>query len=302
VQNALTLAKTTALAALILLGLAMWTRVAPAPMVAATAPAPDASLLAGLAGAFVPVLFSIGGWQQMNMVAGEVRDPERIIPRSLFLGIAIVLFVYLGANAVFLHVLGRDGLAASGAVAADTASRLVGGWGAAAITVAAMMSILGIVNVILLANPRVFYAMARDGVFLPFAARIHPRFGTPHWSIALLGGWSLALLLLTRGRIGELLGGVVFADWIFFGLGAASVFALRRKRPDARRPYRAWGYPLLPALFVLAAVLAVAAAIASAPAASLRGALLLALGAPAYAWLRRGRAADARPGSAEERA
>ncbi|HEU4565716.1 MAG TPA: amino acid permease, partial [Gemmatimonadaceae bacterium] len=151
--------------------------------------------------------------------------------------------------------------------------------------------------VILLATPRVFYAMARDGAFLPFAARIHPRFGTPHWSIALMGGWALALLFLTQGRIGELLGGVVFADWIFFGLGAATVFVLRRTRATLERPYRVWGYPLVPAFFVLAAIAAVASAVASAPAASLRGALLLALGVPLhYLFVRRraSRAGDRR--------
>ncbi len=277
VQNVLAVAKIAALAALILGGLVLWTKLGPPPAVP-NAPAPRDSLVSGLATAFVAVLFTIGGWQQMSMVAGEIRDPARTIPRALFVGIGIVIAIYLGANAVYLHALGRDGLAASSAVAADTATRLVGATGATFITVAAMLSILGFVNVVILASPRVFFAMARDGVFLQVAARVHPRFGSPHISILIMGGWAIALLVITRGEIGALLSGVVFADWIFFGLGAASVFALRRSRPDAPRPYRAWGYPVVPALFVVAAVLGIVSAYVSSFRTSLLGTGILLLG------------------------
>jgi basic amino acid/polyamine antiporter, APA family len=269
------------------LGLALWTRLG-APPAVPDAPAPRASALAGLAAAFVPVLFTIGGWQQMNMVAAEIRDPGRVIPRALGVGIAIVVAIYLGANAVYLHALGRDGLAASAAVAADTASRLLGDAGATAVTVAAMLSILGFVNVTVLANSRIVYAMARDGQFVAGAARVHPRFGSPHVAIVTMGAWAVALLLLARGDVGALLSGVVFADWIFFGLGAASVFALRRQRPEADRPYRALGYPAVPAFFVAAAVVGIVSAVVSAPGMSAVGAALLALGALVFALRRRG--------------
>ena len=277
VQNVFTVAKIVALAALILGGLALWTKLG-APPAVPNAPASRDSLAAGLATAFVAVLFTIGGWQQMNMVAGEIRDPARTIPRALTLGIAIVIACYLGANAVYLRALGRDGLAASSAVAADTATRLVGSTGATFITVAAMLSILGFVNVVILATPRIFFAMARDGVFLQAAARVHPRFGSPHISVLIMGAWAIALLLITRGQIGALLSGVVFADWIFFGLGAASVFALRRSRPDAPRPYRAWGYPVVPGLFVVAAVLGIVSAFVASPRTSLLGTGILLVG------------------------
>lgn len=277
VQNTLTVAKIVALAALIVFGLAMWARLGTPPAVA-SAPAPRESLAAGLAAAFVAVLFTIGGWQQMNMVAGEIRDPARTIPRALALGIAIVIACYLGANAVYLRALGRDGLAASGAVAADTATRLVGSIGGTMISVAAMLSILGFVNVVILATPRVFFAMARDGVFLQAAARVHPRFGSPHVSILIMGAWAIALLFIAGGEIGALLSGVVFADWIFFGLGAASVFALRRARPHAARPYRAWGYPIVPAFFVVAAAFGIVSAFVASPRTSLLGTAILAAG------------------------
>ncbi|MDF2771103.1 MAG: steT [Geminicoccaceae bacterium] len=281
VQNVLAVAKIAALAALILGGLVLWTTLG-APVAVPDAPPPRESLAAGLATAFVAVLFTIGGWQQMNMVAGEIRDPARTIPRALTLGIGIVITCYLGANAVYLRALGRDGLAASTAVAADTATRLVGSAGGTFITIAAMLSILGFVNVVILATPRIFFAMAKDGVFLEAAARVHPRFGSPHISVLIMGGWAIALLLLTRGEIGALLSGVVFADWIFFGLGAASVFALRRSRPDAPRPYRAWGYPVVPGFFVVAAVFGIVSAYVAAPRTSLLGTAILAAGVVVY--------------------
>ena len=280
-QNVLTIAKILALAVLILGGLALWQSVgAPLPM--PDAPAPPASIVTGAAAAFVAVLFTIGGWQQMNMVAGEIRDPDRSIPRALGIGIGIVIAIYLGANAVYLHLLGRDGLAASTAVAADAAARMIGPAGATLITISAMLSILGFVNVALLGNSRIPYAMARDGLFIAAAGRVHPRFGTPHVAIGIMWAWALFLLLVTNGGIGALLSGVVFADWIFFGLGAASVFVLRKQLPDARRPYKALGYPVIPALFVLASIAGVVSAIVSAPGTSALGAVLLVAGVVWY--------------------
>jgi APA family basic amino acid/polyamine antiporter len=282
-QNILTGAKIAALAILIVGGFVLWNAIGAPPLVP-DAPPPRASTVSGFAAAFVAVLFTIGGWQQMNMVAGEIRDPERTIPRALLIGILVVIAIYLGANAVYLHALGRDGLAASQAVAADAASRLVGPVGATFITVSAMISILGFVNVAILANSRVPYALARDGVFFAAVGRVHPRFQTPHVAILLCGGWALVLLLATRGEIGALLSGVVFADWIFFGLGAAAVFALRRRMPDARRPYRAWGYPVVPGFFVVAAGFGVLSAFVAAPVTSVMGCDILVVGVVVHRW------------------
>jgi len=282
-QNLLTGAKILALSALVVGGLALWVRMG-APLPVPDAPPPRESLVAGFAAAFVAVLFTIGGWQQMNMVAGEIRDPERTIPRALLIGILIVVAIYLGANAVYLRALGRDGLAASAAVAADAASRMVGPAGATFISISAMISILGFVNVAILANSRLPYALARDGVFFEAVGRVHPRFGTPHVAILLCGGWALVLLFATKGAIGSLLSGVVFADWIFFGLGAASVFALRRQMPNARRPYRAWGYPIVPAIFVVAAAGGVLSAYVAAPVTSLAGTAMLVIGVFVHRW------------------
>jgi len=289
VQNVLTIAKIAALAGLIVGGIVLvagGTGVAP---VSATVPVAP-SLARGFASAFVAVLFTIGGWQQMNMIAGEIRDPSRNIPRALSIGIGIVIAVYLGVTGTYLGALGRDGLAASVAPAADTAARIGGVAAATAITVAAMLSILGFVNVALLTNARVVFALGADVPVLRAAGRVHERFGSPWVALSLLGGWSLTLLLATRGSIGALLGGVVFADWIFFALGAASVFRLRKLRPDATRPYRALGYPWLPAFFVVAGLVGITSAYVSELRMSLFGTGLLALGALIWIGARKQRA------------
>ncbi len=278
VQNVLTVAKIAALAGLIVGGVVLaagHAGVAPPPAVVP----PTLPLGRGFAAAFVAVLFTIGGWQQMNMIAGEIRDPARNIPRALGVGIAIVIAVYLGVTGTYLGALGRDGLAASAAPAAETAARVGGAAAATAITVAAMLSILGFVHVALLTNARVVFALGSDVPALRVAGRVHPRFGSPHAALAMLGGWSLVLLLATRGSIGTLLSGVVFADWIFFVLGAACVFRLRQLRPGATRPYRVLGYPWLPAFFVAAGVVGIVSAYVSALRMSLFGTGLLGVGA-----------------------
>lgn len=287
VQNVLTVAKVAALGALIIAGFVLWNRLAGAPAVPG-APALRSSIVAGLGAAFVPVLFTIGGWQQMNMVAGEIRDPGRNIPRALAVGIAIVVVCYLGVNAAYLRALGRDGLAVSSAVAADAATRMLGPAGATFISAAAMVSIFGFVNVTILANSRIVFAMSRDGLFLDVAGRVHPRHGSPHVAIAIMAIWSVALLLLSRGDIGTLLSGVVFADWIFFGLGAASVFVLRRTLASAPRPYRVPWYPLLPAFFVAAAAAGIASSFYKSPRMSLLGSAILLLGVVVYRLRARG--------------
>jgi APA family basic amino acid/polyamine antiporter len=287
VQNILTIAKVAALAGLIVGGLALVLGPGAAATSAIATPTPPPSLVRGFASAFVAVLFTIGGWQQMNMIAGEIRDPARNIPRALGIGIAIVIAVYLGVTGAYLGALGRDGLAASAAPAAETAARVGGAAAATAITVAAMLSILGFVNVALLTNARVVFALGADVPALGAAGRVHSRYGSPWVALLMLGGWSLALLLATRGSIGTLLGGVVFADWIFFALGAASVFRLRALRPDAARPYRALGYPWLPAFFVVAGLVGIVSAYVSELRMSLFGTALLGLGAMVWVVARR---------------
>lgn len=289
--TAITLLKIASLAALIAGG--AWVLLAGAAAVpgpaALTAAAPEGwpprSLALAFGAALVPVLFSCGGWQQLNMVGGEIAEPERRIPAALALGVGIVAVAYLGVNAVYLGALGPGGVAASPRVAADAAEALFGPLGARLVTAAVALSILGITNVIVLASPRVYFALAAEGVFLPSLARIHPRWGTPARAIAVQAVWASALAL--AGSIGALVNGVVFADWIFFGLGAASLFVIRRQGPGDGAPpalpaFRTPGYPWVPGFFVAAAALAVASAVATYPMESLLGVGLLALGGAVY--------------------
>ncbi len=241
------------------------------------------------AGALVPVLFAYGGWQQTNFVAEEMVDARRNLPRALLWGVGIVVVVYLLANVVYLRILGVGGLADSSAPAADTMQVLFGPAGRTFIAVGIALSTVGFLNLAICANARVYQAMARDRIFFDAFARLHPRFRTPVVALVAQGAWALVLVL--SGTYGELLDYVVFGDWIFFGLTAATLFYFRRQdalagaiRPEFVTP--AWRLSTL--LFVAAAIYVVAGSVTASPANALRGAALILLGVPLYLW-RRGR-------------
>ncbi|HSJ15918.1 MAG TPA: amino acid permease [Longimicrobiales bacterium] len=290
-QNIFTVLKLVALAALIIVGVVA-TSPLPAPPSVSPSPAPslvDTGRVLGLA--LIPILFSYGGWQQTNFVAEEMVRPERTLPRALLLGVSGVVLVYVAANWVYLRQLGLGGLAESTAPAADVMRGALGESGATLIATGIAISTFGFLNLVILVSPRVYQAMAADGVFLPELARLHPRWRTPVLALLLQAGW--AVLLTLSGTYGQLLDYVVFGDWIFFGLTAATLFVYRRREPDA--PYRAPLHPVLPLLFVLAAAYVVISSVVSNPRNALVGTLLIALGVPVYGWARR-RAAAAFPG------
>ena len=238
--------------------------------------------------ALIPVLFAYGGWQYSNNIASEIVDPERTLPRSLGIGIAVVIAVYVLANVAYIRVLGPTGLAASLAPAADTMRVVMGPLGAALMAVGIIVSTIGFVNSGILSAPRMLQAMSADGLFFRFASRLHPKYRSPAGGILIQAVWAVALAL--SGTYGQLLDYVVFGDWIFFGLIVATIFAYRRS--DARTGatptvFRMPGYPVLPALFVIVAVYVVVSAILSNPRNALLGALLIALGIPAFLFWRR---------------
>ena len=272
----LTVIKVAAIALMIGLGLFMEPRTPPTATIDMPA---TGTMLLGFGAALVPVLFSYGGWQQLNFLAGEVRSPERRVPLALALGVSIVAVVYVGMNVVYLRALGPAGMAASTALARDAGVVLFGDFASRAITALVAISILAFSNVVIMATPRVFYALAQDGVFLRGLSVLHPRFRTPARAIVLQGSWAIVLVLI--GNIGVLVNGVVFADWIFFGLGAASIFVIR-KRDTAAPAYRVPGYPFVPAFFVLAALVAVGSAIVAYPKESSIGVGMMAIGAGLY--------------------
>jgi len=235
------------------------------------------------------VLFAYGGWQQTNFIAEELVEPERNLPRALVLGVMGVVTVYILANVAYLKTLGVAGLAASTAPAADTMSAVLGPSGRTLISVGILASTFGFLNLVIMVSPRVYQAMAADGLFFESFARLHPRFRTPVAAIVAQGAW--ACLLLATRTYGQLLDYVTFADWIFFGLTAATLVVYRRRDPSGGSgpSFRLPGYPGTLLVFVMAALYVVGGSMRSNPANALRGALLLAAGIPVYLLWSRGK-------------
>jgi len=236
--------------------------------------------------ALIPILFTYGGWQKANTVAEELRDPQRDMPRALITGTLLVTAVYLLANTAYLRTLGLSGLAATETPAADVAGQWLGASGAKFISATIAVSTFGFLNLQILAAPRVYFAMARDGAFVPALAKLHPKFQTPGTAIVMQSAWAIVLLITATYE--DLLNTVVFADWVFFGLTVAGLFLLRRKFAG-RVGFKTPGYPWLPAAFVLVAIAVVFSAIREAPMRSAIGAGLMVLGIPVYYWFKRAR-------------
>jgi len=255
---------------------------------------PVASLAGGLGAAMIGVLWAYEGWQYVTFSAGEARNPQRIFPRAISVATLGLIALYLLANLGYLTALGPLVEARSDRVAADAvgtilgplASRLVGGL--------ILLSILSALNGLLLTAPRMYFAMARDGVFLRRLGVVHARFGTPAVAVLVLALW--AALLAATGSFEQLLTYVVFTGWIFYALGALSLLVLRRTRPATPRPFRVPGYPATPLLFVAAALLLVLNTVLTQPGRAAAGLGVVALGAPAfYAWRSGARPAPAPP-------
>lgn len=250
----------------------------------AAPPSTAMGLLVAIGTALVPVLFAYGGWQQANFVAEEMRDARRDLPRALIVGVLIVAAAYLAVNVAYLRALGVHGLALSKAPAADAMALAFGPAGRTAIAAGIAVSTAGFIHVVILANSRVYQAMARDGVFFRALATLHPRTKAPVNAILLQTVWAVGLLL--TGSYGELLDWVTFADWIFFGLCAATLLVYRRRQPEGdffRAPFHPWST----GLFLLAAAYVVLGAVVSNPRNAINGTLVLAAGIPAFLWWRR---------------
>ena len=285
-QNIFTLLKLAALAALVVAGLAVGPGAhAASPAAAAPIASEDLARVIGIA--LIPVLFTYGGWAHANNVAGEMKDPVRTLPRAMILGMAIVVIVYVTANAAYVAALGPSGLAASQAPASDTMRRAVGPIGGTLIGLGIAASSFGFVNLTILSAPRILQTMAADGLFFARAAVLHPRYRTP--VVALLAQAVWAVVLTWSGTYGQLLDYTVFGDWIFFALITATIFVYRRHDPAGRVPYfRAPGYPVVPAAFIVTAGYVVLSSIRSNPHNALLGFCLISLGLPIYAIWRAG--------------
>jgi APA family basic amino acid/polyamine antiporter len=251
IQNASTLFKVAALLVLIVLGFLLtpdpeFTIAARGTVTTGLSPA------AAFGIAMVAILWAYDGWADVAFVSGEVRDPQRILPRALILGTATVVVLYLGAIAVYMHLVPFDRMPGSPLIAADAAEAVMGSVGVVFVSLAIMISTFGTLNGSMMTGPRVFFAMAEDRLFFRRLADVHPRFGTPAMSILLAA--ILGVIFVSVRTFAELADQFIIGIWPFYALGVAAVFVLRRRRPDAARPYRVWGYPVIPLVFLVASV------------------------------------------------
>jgi APA family basic amino acid/polyamine antiporter len=248
------------------------------------APAPlRTGAVGGFFAALVAALWAYDGWNNVGMVASEVKEPKRNLPRALIFGSLAVMVIYLLANVAYFLVLSPETVAGHKLVAAEMMRRIQGQTGANWVSLAAMISIFAALNGSILTGARVPYAMARDGSFFRSVANVHPRFHTPGVAILALSAWSCLLVL--SGRYDQLYTYVIFSSWILYAMATASVIVLRRKRPDLPRPYRTLGYPVVPILFVATAILLEVFTLLQSPFESIAGIVLILIGLPFYfAW------------------
>ena len=278
-QTALSLGKVLAILVIIILAFLLVPANPNPALHNATAAVTHSIPLTSFVQAMVAGLFAFGGWHTVTYAAGETSNPQKTIPRALIIGTVVVTACYLSLNAAYLHVLPLETVIASRRVAADAAETLVGKAGAAAISGLVIFSAFGALSGIILAGPRVYFSMARDGLLFHWIGAIHPRFHTPHRAILLQAIWSS--VLVGTGTYRALFARVIYTEWIFFGLMAIGLFLLRCRRGYCPS-YRTWGYPLIPVLFVISAALIVLNQVVSAPRESSFGLLLVGLGLPVY--------------------
>jgi basic amino acid/polyamine antiporter, APA family len=241
--------------------------------------------LTGFVAALVAALWAYDGWNNVSMVSSEVKNPKRFLPLALIGGTMAVMAIYLAANFVYFHVLSAGEVAGSSRVAAAMMQKLFGPWGANAVSAAAMISIFAALNGSILSGARVPYAMARDGRFFPAMAVVNAKYHTPGVAILGLSAWGAVLVL--SGKYDDLADFVIFGSWILYGMTTAAVIVLRRKKPHMNRAYRTWGYPFVPVVFVLAALLIEGVTLIDKPWQSGLGIVLILSGIPFYSrWKR----------------
>ncbi|MEO7083483.1 MAG: amino acid permease [Gemmatimonadaceae bacterium] len=259
------------------------------------------ALLSGVGVAMIGVLWAYEGWQYLTFSAGETLNPQRTFPRAITLATAALVALYVLANFGYVAALGANGAGASDHVAADAGIVVLGPIAGRVVGVLILVSIFSAANGIMLTAPRMYFSMARDGVFFKRLAIVSPRFGTPAFAVVAIAAWS-AVLAVT-GTFEQLLTYVVFTGWIFYALGALSVFVYRRIAPDANRPFRVPGYPVTPALFVIAAAALVLNTIVTQPGRAAAGIAVVLIGTPAYfAWRARGNTSTPRTSTTIEKA
>jgi len=243
------------------------------------------SLPAAFGLALIGVLWSYGGWQHASFVAGEARNARRNIPRAMIIGSIVVGVVYLLTNLAYLFLLPVDKIASSQSIAADAISTLLP-FGGALIAVLIAISTFGTLGIYTLSAPRIYYAMSKDKLFFKKLAWVHPKFHTPIYAILIQSAWAVVLLLFW-GTFEDVITYVVFTDWIFFGLAGFGVLVLRHKRKDLDRPYKTFGYPVVPLIFVFITFLFVLNALIEKPLHAWAGLILIFVSLPIYIYFKR---------------
>jgi APA family basic amino acid/polyamine antiporter len=279
-QNLLTILKIGAVVVFALIGFLVPAR-ASANL---TAPLPPGNLLAAFGVAMIAALWTYDGWYGLTFSAGELRRPERDLPRGLLVGTAAVVTMYLLLNVIYLRALPVETMGETSRIGEAAAGALFGAAGSRWLSAAVLISTFGCLSATILYSSRIYQPMAEDGVFFRRAAAIHPRYRTPGWSLWVQSGW--AVLLTLSGTYEQLYTYVVFAGVLFHVLTGAALFVLRKRRPELPRPYRVWGYPVVPALFVVASLILVVNTLVEKPVESLLGLGLVAAGIPAYLFWR----------------
>ncbi len=280
-QNAVTVLKVVSLVALVGFGLA----VPPVVETSWHAALPEHGFLRGLSVAMIGVLWCYDGWYQATYCAGEIRDPSRSLPRGMLLGTIATTVLYILVNLVYLRAMPMIALGQSSGIGAAAAAALFGPRFATLVTLLVFIAVFGCLSSNVLTAARIYLPMAQDGLFFRSLARIHPVHRTPSACIVAQGVWSIVLAF--SGTYEQLGTCVLFAMYLFHAATGAALFVLRRTQPDRVRPYRAWGYPWTPIVFILTACAFLVSTMSARPVQSLWGLLLMALGFPAYIWWRR---------------
>jgi APA family basic amino acid/polyamine antiporter len=282
-SNIFTGLKLIGISAVILIGLFMGqaTHIRSQPDVAVTSG--NIFIVFGLA--LIGVLWSYGGWQHASFVAGEVKNARRNVPRAMIVGALVVTGVYLLTNLAYLFLLPVDKIAGSKSLAADAVSTVIP-FGGNLIAIIIAISVIGTAGIYTLSSPRIYYAMANDGIFFKKLAWVHPRFRTPVNAIISQSVWAI-ILLLFWGTFEDVITYVVFIDWIFFALTAFSIYVFRFTRKDIVRPYKTMGYPVTPAIFIIISTLFVVNTLIEKPKQAWAGLIFMAIGAILFVYFKR---------------
>ncbi len=255
------------------------------PFISTTFQYPSGTLLGAIILALSGAFWAYDGWNNITYLGAEIKEPQRNIPRALFIGVGFVIVVYTLINLAYLYILPVEQMSKSTLLASDVMQAVVGNWGGAFVAVAVMVSTFGTTNGTILASARVYYAMAKDGLFFKKLEDVHHKHRTPGVSILVQGIW--ASLIAMTGTFDQITDMLIFVSWIFYGLGAFGVFVLRKKMPNDERPYKVIGYPVLPIIFILCAAFFVVFSFKENIRNAVFGLLLVVIGIPFYFYFNR---------------